>query len=115
MADFSLKAHDLLPYIEATLSTGPTPANQTPVNLTTAVGVKFIMTAKTSGTPKVEAAAQIISATGGIVRYNWIAGDTAVVGSYQAEWEVTWPGAKPQTFPKDSYHSIDIVADLNNA
>lgn len=105
MADFTLKAHDRLPSIQATLS----------ADLTTATGVKFIMKATQGNTVKVNAAATIVSAASGVVRYDWLAVDTDTPGSYQAEWQVTWTGGKAQTFPTTSYHTVDVLADLDNA
>ena len=106
MADFTIKANDRLPSIKATLS----------ADLTTALGVDFIMRAKTgSVTPKVNAAAVIEDAANGVVRYDWLAVDTNTPGEYQAEWEVHWPGPKTQTFPTTSYHTIAVLADLDEA
>lgn len=110
MADFTMKAHDQLPSIQASLLNG-----DSPVDLTTAVSVKFIMAASPSGTVKVNSTAVIVDAPNGIVRYDWITADTNTVGNYQGEWQVTWPGAKQQSFPTTSYHSIAILADLDNA
>lgn len=110
MADFTLKANDEEPSIQATLARGGTP-----VDLTAATGVKFVMAAKGGGPPKVNAAAVIVSPSQGIVRYDWTSADTDTPGSYQAEWQVTWGTGKSQTFPTTSYHSIDVLADLDNA
>jgi hypothetical protein len=109
-ADFSIKAHDRLPPISAALLT-----NSVPVDLTTATSVNFIMRLASGGTPKVNAAAVIVDAVNGIVRYDWLAVDTDTPASYQAEWQVTWPGPKKQTFPTTSYHTIDVLADLDGA
>lgn len=111
MADFSIKANDRLPSIQATLSSGGTP-----VNLTTATSVEFIMkTAPPGNTIKVNAVASIVTAASGVVRYDWAAVDTATPGSYIAEWEVTWTGGKKQTFPTLTFHSIDVLADLDGS
>lgn len=109
-ADFTLKAHDRLPSIQATLLTAGAS-----VDLTTATGVKFIMSTAPGGTPKVAAAAVIVDAVNGIVRYDWAATDTDTPGTFQAEWQVTWPGPKEQSFPTATYHTIAIVADLDGA
>lgn len=109
MADFSIKAHDTKPSIQATLANGGNA-----VDLSTATGVKFIMATSPGGTVKINSAAVIADAAHGVVRYDWAAADTATPGSYQAEWEVTWSTGK-QTYPTLSYHTIDILADLDNA
>lgn len=111
MADFSLKANDRLPSIKATLSTGGAP-----IDLTPATKVDFIMKGAAPATvPKVNSPAVIVDPAGGVVRYDWKAGDTNTPGSYQAEWEVTWDDGKTQTFPTTSYHTIDVLADLDSA
>lgn len=110
MPDFTLKRGDELPTIQASLSTGGAP-----VNLTGATVVRFIMAPKAGGTVKVKSPAVIVSATDGIVRYDWKTADTDVAGEFQAEWEVTWADGKSQTFPTGSYHSIAVLADLDGA
>lgn len=105
-ADFTIKAFDRLPAIRATLN----------ADLTTAVSVDFIMRPIAGGTPKVNAAAVVISSGAtSVVEYQWIAADTNLAGSYQAEWEVHWPSSKTQTFPTLTYHTIDVLADLDGA
>ena len=104
-ADFTIKANDRLPSIQATLS----------ADLTTATSVKFIMKTITGNTIKVNTTATIVTPASGIVRYDWAAVDTATPGSYQAEWEVTWTGGKKQTFPTLTYHTVDVLADLDGA
>ena len=110
MADFTLKAHDRLPSIQAALTTAGAP-----VDLTGATGVNFIMKATQGNTVKVNAAATIVTAATGVVRYDWLAIDTDTPGSFQAEWQVTWTGGKKQTFPTLTYHTVDILADLDGA
>jgi hypothetical protein len=110
MADVTLKAHDRLPSIQAVLSSAGGP-----VDLSAATGVNFIMKAAQGNTVKVNAAATIISPSGGVVRYDWLAVDTDTPGSFQAEWQVTWTGGKKQTFPTLTYHTVDILADLDGA
>ena len=109
-ADFTLKAHDRLPAIQATLL-----ASDTAVDLSTATGVKFIMATAVGATPKVNATAVIEDAAAGVVRYDWLAVDTDAPGSYLAEWQVTWADGRKQSFPTLTYHTVDVLADLDNA
>lgn len=109
MADFTIKAHDRRPSIQATLSSGGSA-----VDLSSALSAKFIM-ANGSGTVVVNTAATIASPSQGVVRYDWGATDTATPGNYTAEWEVTWATGIKQTYPTASYHTIAILADLDNA
>lgn len=115
MADFSIKANDRKPSIRATLLTGTPPATA-PVDLTNASRVDFIMKAGgVGGTVKVNSPAVIVDAPSGVVRYDWAAADTNAPGTYQAEWEVQWLDGMTQTFPTKTYHSIDVLADLDSA
>lgn len=111
MADFSIKAHDVLPTLRVQFITEE---NQLPVDLTSADFVHFIMVPAVGASPKVKALAEIeIPRTNGIVRYDWLTGDTNLPGEYLGEWQVTWVGGKKQTFPTGTYHSIDVLADLD--
>lgn len=115
-ADFFLKAHDVLPSIQASLTSGGTA-----VDLTGAT-VKFIMRAAdanfapSNGTAKINTTAVIVSpATSGVVRYDWATQDTDSPGNYVAEWQVTFTDSKVETFPTLTYHAISIMADLDGA
>jgi hypothetical protein len=111
VADYSIKSHDRLPPIQAVISSG----GAEPLDLTDATSVTFIMRNKSGGTAKVNAAATVVDAAGGTVRYDWAEGDTDTPGSYQAEWQITWGDGLQQTAPTLTYHSVDILADLDGA
>lgn len=48
----------------------------------------------------------------GIVRYDWSADDTNAIGSYQAEFEVTYADASVETFPNRGYIRVEIIDDI---
>jgi hypothetical protein len=63
------------------------------------------------------AAATIVDVTiDGVTRqafqYAWGASDTATPGQHQAEFEATFPGGLPLTYPNDGFLIIKIGSDL---
>lgn len=109
MSDFTMKANDTLPSIAATLSREDDPQE---LNLTGAT-VHFVMRGSNAASAKLDKLATIVNAEAGQVRYDWAGGDTQVPGEYRAEWEVTFSDGSRQTFPTRTYHTISILADLN--
>ena len=107
---FTMKTNDLEPSFEVQLLDG-----STPVDLTSAMGVLFIMRnrkgVKAIGAMNV--ADQTASDTVGIVTYTWVLGDTDTVGTYQVEVEVTWPGLRQQTFPAAQYLIVSVQKSLS--
>lgn len=110
MADFEIKAHDLLPVLRVNLTRGGFN-----VDVTAATSIKFIMTDKSTFTVVVNHLVVVEDAPNGLVRYDWLTGDTVTPGDYLGEFQAIWPGPKPETFPTDSYMTIEIFRDLDNA
>lgn len=104
---FSIKQNDTGPAMLATLQD----ASGAAVNITGAL-VRFHMRQIGSTQVKVDAAATIVSSLDGAVRYNWLAADTDTIGSYQAEFEVTYADASIETFPNDGYIRVEIIDDI---
>ena len=104
---FYVKQNDTSPAMLATLQD----ADGNAVDLT-AASVRFHMRAIGSNQTTVDAAATIVTAASGIVRYDWDATDTDTVGSYQAEFEVTYADASIETFPNDGYIRVEITDDI---
>ena len=102
---FQIKQGDRLPYLNATL----VDSDGVAVNLTGA-SANFLMRNE-AGTVVVNASASVVSAAAGTVRYIWAAGDTATVGEYNAEFEITSDGLK-RTFPSAGYLRIKVWDDL---
>ena len=104
---FYIKQNDTSPSMLATLQD----ANGDAVNITGA-SIRLHMRAIGSNQTTVDAAATIVTAESGIVRYDWIAADTDTIGSYQAEFEVTYADASVETFPNDGYIRVEIIDDI---
>lgn len=107
--DFQIKAGDLRPTLDATL----TDDAGTALDLTSASSCRFVMRSVAGGTPKVAAAASIVTPASGIVRYAWTGTDTDTPGDYFAEFEVTYAGPKTETHPNDGHLLVRITEDLD--
>lgn len=108
MSDFTIKAGDRDPPIEATLERDGSAFDLT--NTT----VSFVM-GSTRDTPVVDAQATIVDATAGTVRYEWAAGDTDTPGAYNSEFVVEDANGIETTFPDDGYVTVYIHEDVQRA
>jgi len=104
---FYVKQNDTTPSLRAALKNGDNDA----IDLTNAT-CRFHMRKIGSTTVSVDEAAQIVTEATGIVQYNWTASDTATVGSYQGEFEVTYPDNTIETFPNNGYIRVEITDDI---
>jgi hypothetical protein len=104
---FYIKQNDTSPALLATLQD----ADGNAVNVTGG-SIRFHMRQIGSTAIVVDAAAVIVTPLQGTVRYDWLAADTAEIGSYQAEFEVTYADASIETFPNDGYIRVKIIDDV---
>lgn len=80
----------------------------------TGASVVFNMRNEIGNTVKIaRKPAIIVTAKGNpTVHYEWEAGDTDTVGTYEAEFEVTFANGRVETFPAQPYIKIRIVDDI---
>lgn len=104
---FYIKQNDTSPSMLATLQD----ASGVAVDIS-AASIRFHMRQIGSSQITVDAQATIVDALAGEIRYDWQAADTAKIGSYQAEFEVTYADASIETFPNDGYIRIQITEDI---
>jgi hypothetical protein len=106
---FYIKQNDTSPAIRAVLKDG----DGVPINLDGAT-VRFHMRPIGETTVTVDAAASVVSpSSAGIVEYSWDAGDTDAIGSFKAEFEVTYSDNTIETFPNNGYISVVITGELS--
>lgn len=87
-------------------------ADGTAVDITGS-SVVFNMRLEGSDTAKVSrGAATIVSAAAGSVKYTFSGTDTDTIGSYDAEFEVTYGDGTVETFPSRGYFKVKIEDDI---
>lgn len=108
MSTFHIKRGDTLPLLRRTLT-----VDGDAVDLSAAT-VNFLLSSTRDGPGAVGAGScSVVDATAGIVQYAWGAADTAVAGTFYAEFE-TIIGGKRLTAPNTGYIRIEIYQDLGD-
>lgn len=104
---FFIKQNDTSPSLLATLKD----FDGNTINLTGAT-VRFHMK-DLNGTVKIDQPMTVPNPTLGMVRYDWVVGDTDTVGTYYVEFEVTYADNSVETFPNNGNKTISVVRELN--
>lgn len=104
---FYIKQNDTSPAIQSVLESD----DGTEIIDLTGCQVEFKMKHSQRST-EISGACTIVDEDGGLVRYNWQTGDTAVVGWYRAEFEVTYSDGKIEKFPNDGAIWIHVDGEL---
>lgn len=107
MDQFFLKQNDTSPAIRRTLASSAGPIDLTGASVVFNMRVRSTRAVIISRQP-----CEIESATGGVVVYQWVAGDTAQVGTFDAEFEITYAGGAVETVPNNSYVEVKIMDDI---
>ncbi len=107
MANWLMKQGDRLPVLSVTLLD----VNGDPIDVT-GLTVDFHMRKVGATTLAVSAPATLITPGVGHVCYTWAAGDTAIAGDYEGEFQINYSGDRALTCPNRDYISITITPQL---
>lgn len=107
-----IKQHDTQPSISATLTEDGVAVDITGATVTFVMRPRLCRHEVPAASPKVEAAAVVVDAATGQVRYDWAVGDTDTEGQFDAEFKVSIAGAVT-TYPSSGYLPIVISKDLS--
>lgn len=103
---FIIKKGDTEPKLRATLKN----ADDTPIDLTAATAISFVMK-NTEGGSATKTAAAFVDRSAGVVEYSWATADTAAVGTFNCEFEISWSG-RLQTVPNGAFFQVQVIDDL---
>ncbi len=108
MATFYMKQNDANTDMYATLKN----ADDTVIDLSTASKVKFHVGYEGDVASKlIDANCTIVNAATGRVRFRWTASHAALEpGTYDAEFEITWPDGTIRTVPSKSGQCKVVIA-----
>lgn len=84
----------------------------TAIDLSSATSVNFVMKLWRETTSDVDAVCVVIDASNGIVEYQWVAGETDVVGLYGIEFVITYSDGTIYTVPSNGELWLYIMNDL---
>lgn len=109
MSNFFLKVGDTKPSISATLT-----VNGAPIGDLMGATVKFKMRDLNgvAGVYKVNATATVVDNATCAVRYDWVPADVDTVGTWIAEWFVTYADTSKQTVPNADCQIVYISPRL---
>lgn len=82
--------------------------NNQPIDLSSAGSVGFILTKDGDSIPSLIGGGTVVSASIGLVRYDFADGETDVPGMYRAEWKIDFSGSV-LTMPRDDILWVYII------
>lgn len=103
MSDLTFVQFDTSPSVNGTLTDA-----SGPINLAGAT-VRFQMRPSGTFAYTVDAAATIVSASAGTVRYDWAAGDLDEAGDFIARWQITFADLTVQHTEPENTITVDPV------
>lgn len=111
--DFIIKQNDTLPALQMCVIGRGCLNEKIPFDLTSVTGATFTMVDKEGCHKVIAQPAQIISASGGTIQYNWTADDTNEPGMFSGEFQLTFADGNKLSVPQTSPIQIEIPRDLN--
>ena len=109
MEPFTIKSGDTAPRFLVAL----TRFDGQPANLTGITSLVFRMRSEAGGVALVDAPGVVVDPMGGIVAYDWVAGDTDIPDDYEGTFEVIFADGSDQTFPGEGYLPITVEPSLD--
>lgn len=84
-------------------------------SLDTVTSITMDMRSKETGELVIQnSPCQLVDVATARVVHQWIAGETDhPVGKYDVEFDVLWPGARPQTVPSKKFYKVEITETLD--
>jgi len=104
---FKIKQNDTSPLLQTTL----TDPSGNAIDLSGCT-IRFHMKRYKASTAKIDGSVTVVDEEGGVVRYAWQSGDTDTMGSYLAEFEVTYNDGTIETFPNSGYIQVDVLGEI---
>ncbi len=103
--DFFIKEGDTSPDLQVTLKDGD--GNAVDVS-----GAAIVFSMSAGGVVKTsEQTVTLVTASSGVVKYPWVAGDTDTPGTFIGEFEVTFAGGAIQTYPNSATGRLNIFIE----
>lgn len=110
---FVIKQNDTLPALSINIKSRGYINEIIPFDLANVTGVTFSMSDNCNNLKIFSSTAQIVSASGGTIQYNWLNGDTDTDGSYTGEFELFFNDGKKLSVPTLGGIEIKVVKDIN--
>lgn len=101
-----LKQHDTEP-LDVTLGRG---GRGKPLDVSD--DVQFFMRLRGAAEPLIQGECTVLDGPHGKVRYAFLPGELDTIGTYDAEWQVTFTDGSDGTWPKRGYKTIIVTPDL---
>lgn len=113
--DFTMKSGDTAPAIQDSLTVG---GKALPAGTLTGAVIRFQSKNVINGAIIINNSSRVTviqdDGVATIVQYQWAVGDTATVGIFLKEWEVTYVSGLVETFPNSRYSYFAVLADATD-